>query len=110
MQGVVTVVDDRKNQRDLSDRSHLFLERLEEDWRLTKSFVASLGNLTMSGALEVTYAEDSTPPTKTRYMGCFLYSNYMIVVKGKKQNSYEARHWFPINIFEVKDLPMSEGM
>ncbi|KAG2174924.1 hypothetical protein INT43_005986 [Umbelopsis isabellina] len=109
MQGVVTVVDDRKNQRDLSDRSHLFLERLEEDWRLTKSFVASLGNLTMSGALEVTYAEDSTPPTKTRYMGCFLYSNYMIIVKGKKQNSYEARHWFPINIFEVKDLPMSEG-
>jgi hypothetical protein len=109
MQTIVTSVDERKNQRDLADRSQVFLDRLEDDWRLAKSFVSSLGNIFMSGALEVTYAADRLPATKTRYMGCFLYSNYMIIVKAKKNNIYEAKHWFPINIFEVRDLPDTEG-
>ncbi|CAO3693426.1 unnamed protein product [Umbelopsis ramanniana] len=109
MQTIVTSVDERKNQRDLADRSQVFLDRLEDDWRLAKTFVSSLGNISMSGALEVTYAADRLPATKTRYMGCFLYSTYMIIVKAKKNSIYEAKHWFPINIFEVRDLPDTEG-
>ncbi|KAI8579353.1 hypothetical protein K450DRAFT_280976 [Umbelopsis ramanniana AG] len=110
MQTIVTSVDERKNQRDLADRSQVFLDRLEDDWRLAKSFVSSLGNISMSGALEVTYAADRLSATKTRYMGCFLYSTYMIIVKAKKNSIYEAKHWFPINIFEVRDLPDTEGL
>lgn len=110
MQYVVTSVDERKNQQDLADRSQLVLNRLEDDCGLAKVFVSSLGNLSMSGALEVTYAADGLPATKTRYMGCFLYSTYMIIVKAKKHSIYEAKHWFPINIFEVRDLHDTEGM
>jgi hypothetical protein len=110
MQNVVTSVDERKNQQDLADRSQLVLNRLEYDCGLAKVFVSSLGNLSMSGALEVTYAADGLPASKTRYMGCFLYSTYMIIVKAKKHSIYEAKHWFPINIFEVRDLPDTEGM
>lgn len=61
----------------------------------------------MIGTLDVRAWHEGT---KMKRLGCALFKSYMIIVKAKKYDKYEPRHWFPLRIFELEDLPDDHRM
>lgn len=110
MQEIVSEIDNSKFQRDMEEKTNRFIERLEDDWRITKENVSQLGHLLVAGAIEVTYSALGSSVSKPKYLGCLLFSTYMIMVRPKKLTSYEPKHWFPLKIAEFEDLEDIEGL
>jgi hypothetical protein len=110
MQDVVTEIDDRKFQREMKQRTDRFIDRLEGDWRISKRHVAQLDNLLIAGAIEVTYSALGQSVSKPRYLGCFIFPTYIIMVRPKKVTSYEPKHWFPLRMADFEDLSDIEGI
>lgn len=109
MQDIVTDIDYRKFQRDMKERTEKFVQRLDGDWRISKRHVSQLSNLLISGAIEVTYSALGQAVSKPRYLGCFIFKTYIIMVRPKKVNCYEPKHWFPLRMTEFEDLLDIEG-
>ncbi|GAA5804333.1 hypothetical protein HPULCUR_009820 [Helicostylum pulchrum] len=109
MQDIVTDIDYRKFQRDMKERTEKFVQRLYGDWRISKRHVSQLNNLLISGAIEVTYSALGQTVSKPRYLGCFIFKTYIIMVRPKKVNCYEPKHWFPLRMTEFEDLLDIEG-
>ncbi|KAI7875866.1 hypothetical protein K492DRAFT_210721 [Lichtheimia hyalospora FSU 10163] len=111
MQVIVTTIDQRKHERHIRERTDRFVQRLavDNDWRMGRQHVARLGNLFIAGAIEVTYTALGQSVAKPRYLGCFIFSAYMILVRPKKVTSYEPKHWFPLRLAELEDLADVEG-
>lgn len=109
MKRTVAEIDSRRNKRDISERTARFIQRFDGDWRINKHHVANLGNLLCSGAIEVTYTMLGQSVAKPRYLGCFVFPTYMILVRPKKVTSYEPKHWFPLKHAEFEDLLDIEG-
>jgi hypothetical protein len=130
MHTIATEIDRQNEAQEAQERTHRFLERLDSDWRLAKDRVAELGCIVISGALDIRYLNGgggenspvfndhhahevspsfpSPPPspsatTKSRYLGCFVFSSYIIIVQVKKQSLYEAKHWFPLHVVDLID-------
>ncbi|KAI8337101.1 hypothetical protein BC941DRAFT_470837 [Chlamydoabsidia padenii] len=127
MHTIATEIDRQNEAQESRERTHRFLERLDSDWRLAKDRVAELGYLVISGALDIRYQNGenspglndqhthevspsfpSPPPSpsplsKSRYLGCFVFSSYVIIVQVKKQTLYEAKHWFPLHVVDLID-------
>ncbi|CAO3583495.1 unnamed protein product [Absidia cylindrospora] len=47
---------------------------------------------------------------KSRYLGCFIFASYIIMVQVKKQTLYEAKHWFPLHLVDLVDQDNNEFM
>lgn len=111
MQVIVTTIDQRKHERHIRERTDRFVQRLavDNDWRIGRQHVARLGSLLIAGAIEVTYTALGQSVAKPRYLGCFIFSAYMILVRPKKVTSYEPKHWFPLRLAELEDLADVEG-
>lgn len=109
MQDVVTEIDNKKFERDMKERTDKFIDRFEGDWRISKRHVSQLGSLLVSGAIEVTYSALGQTVSKPRYLGCFIFQTYIIMVRPKKVTSYEPKHWFPLRMTEFEDLADIEG-
>ncbi|RCI01787.1 hypothetical protein CU098_010211 [Rhizopus stolonifer] len=109
MQDIVSEIDHLKQQRDMKERTNRFIERLDSDWRISRRHVAQLGNLLIAGAIEVTYSALGQSVSKPRYLGCFVFNTYMIMVRPKKVISYEPKHWFPLHLADFEDLANIEG-
>ncbi|KAI7907679.1 uncharacterized protein BX663DRAFT_491691 [Cokeromyces recurvatus] len=109
IQDLVTEIDDRKLQRDMKERTERFIERLDNDWRISKTHVSQLGNLLIAGAIEITYSALGQSISKPRYLGCFVFPTYIIMVRPKKVTSYEPKHWFPLLAVEFENLADNEG-
>lgn len=109
MQDIVTDIDDRKFQRDMKERTDRFINRLDGDWRISKRHVSQLGNLLIAGAIEITYSTLGQTVSKPRYLGCFIFQTYVIMVRPKKVTSYEPKHWFPLRMTDFEDLIDIEG-
>ncbi|KAI8335231.1 hypothetical protein BD560DRAFT_414204 [Blakeslea trispora] len=109
MQDIVSEIDDFKLQRDMKERTGRFVERLDEDWRMNKQHLIQLGNLLIAGAIEITYSALGQSVSKPRYLGCFVFNTYMIMVRPKKVISYEPKYWFPLHLTDFEDLPNIEG-
>lgn len=111
MQVIVTTIDQRKHDRHIRERTDRFVQRLavDNDWRMGRHHVARLGSLLVGGAIEVTYTALGQSVAKPRYLGCFIFSAYMILVRPKKVTSYEPKHWFPLRLAELEDLADVEG-
>ncbi|KAI8375102.1 hypothetical protein EDC96DRAFT_345545 [Choanephora cucurbitarum] len=109
MQDVVSEINDFKLQRDMKERTELFIKRLDEDWRMSKQHLTQLGNLLIAGGIEVTYSALGQSVSKPRYLGCFVFNTYIIMVRPKKVISYEPKHWFPLHLTDFEDLPNIEG-
>lgn len=79
--------------------------------QLTSEFLVTLGNCSMSGALDVIYHRPTTNTmTKAKYLGAFLYEQgYLALVKVGKGKTYEPQHWFPLKDFDVLDLNDEDG-
>lgn len=110
MQEIVTEIDDLKFQRDMKERTDRFIKRLDDDWRMNKSQVSQLGHLLIAGAIEVTYSALGQSVSKPRYLGCFVFSTYIIMVRPKKVTNYEPKHWFPLRLADFEDLEDIEGL
>ncbi|KAI8141884.1 hypothetical protein BJV82DRAFT_617870 [Fennellomyces sp. T-0311] len=109
VQETVTDIDRLKNDKDIRKRTERFVQRLDGDWRITKRHVSKLGNLLISGAIEVTYTALGQSVAKPRYLGCFVFPTYIILVRPKKVTAYEPKHWFPLRLAELEDLCDIEG-
>ncbi|KAI8991797.1 hypothetical protein BDF20DRAFT_909527 [Mycotypha africana] len=109
MHEIVTEIDELKYQRELKERTDRFIQRLSGDWRLTKNHVAELGNIILAGAIEVTYSAIGQTFSKPKYLGCFIFSTYMIMVKPKKVTYYEPKYWFPLCSATFENLEDIEG-
>lgn len=109
MQDIVTEIDDLKFQRDMKERTDRFITRLDGDWRINKRHVSQLGSLLIAGAIEITYSALGQSVSKPRYLGCFIFQTYIIMVRPKKVTSYEPKHWFPLRMTEFEDLMDIEG-
>lgn len=110
MQDVVKEIDRRKNERELQDKTQRFLQRLDADWRWNKNQTEKiLGQLLVGGALEVTYTAIGQSIGKPRYLGCFVFQHYIFLVRPKKVSVYEPKHWFPLRLAELEDIPDSGG-
>lgn len=110
IQDVVTEIDNKKFERDMKERTDKFIDRFEGDWRISKRHVSQLGSLLISGAIEVTYSALGQTVSKPRYLGCFIFQTYIIMVRPKKVTSYEPKHWFPLRMTEFEDLADIEGL
>ncbi|KAI9276551.1 Dbl homology domain-containing protein [Sporodiniella umbellata] len=109
MQDIVMEIDDLKFQRDMKERTEKFIERLDGDWRMSKQHASQLGPLRMAGAIEITYSALGQSVPKSRYLGCFIFSTYMIMVRPKKVTAYEPKHWFPLRLADLENLEDIEG-
>ncbi|CAO3636989.1 unnamed protein product [Mucor fragilis] len=109
MQDIVSEIDDLKFQREMKERTDRFIERLDGDWRISKRHVSQLGNLLLAGAIEITYSALGQSVSKPRYLGCFIFQTYIIMVRPKKVASYEPKHWFPLRMADFEDLGDIEG-
>ena len=78
--------------------------------QLTPEVLTTLGNCSLSGALDVIYHRPTTSAmTKAKYLGVFLYEQgYLVLVKVGKSKAYEPQHWFPLKDFDVLD-PDEDG-
>ncbi|KAI8085020.1 Dbl homology domain-containing protein, partial [Halteromyces radiatus] len=109
MQAVVAGIDRRKYDRDTTERTRLFIDRLDSssDGRLDKNSLHLLGNLVMAGAIDVTYSslgQTTVSSSRSKYLGCFVFPTYLIMVRPKKVTSYTPKHWFPLRLVELEDL------
>lgn len=110
MQDIVAEIDDLKFQREMKERTDKFIERLDGDWRINRRHVSQLGNLLIAGAIEVTYSALGQSVSKPRYLGCFVFPTYIIMVRPKKVTNYEPKHWFPLKMAEFENLEDIEGV
>lgn len=99
----VNAASAERHARLLSD---MILSRMEPSLELSSSFLPSLGNCRMTGNLGVLYHHSTwaplTWPLTTKYYGCVLYSDFVMMFKVRKTHTYEPRYWFPLAEAKLK--------
>lgn len=103
-------IDELNFQRDVKERTDRFIERLDGDWRMSKRHASQLGHFLVAGAIEITYSALGQSVSKPRYLGCFVFPTYMIMVRPKKATTYEPKHWFPLRLADFENLEDIEGI
>jgi hypothetical protein len=83
------------------------------DQTFTSDVLASLDSCVLTGSLDVLYHHTVlaplATPVKVKYLGAFLYSGYLLLVKVKKGKVYELRHWFSLSSMEFVDVKDDDG-
>lgn len=53
----------------------------------------------------------STPSSsiKANFYGLALYETHLLMIKAKKTNLYEAKHWLPLRLFDLHKVPDGDG-
>ncbi|CAO3637962.1 unnamed protein product [Cunninghamella blakesleeana] len=41
---------------------------------------------------------------RSKYLGCFIFSTYLILVRPKKVTTYTPKYWFPLRHVELEDI------
>ncbi|WVF66530.1 hypothetical protein IAT40_001270 [Kwoniella sp. CBS 6097] len=108
MRGVAEEADEARRLKDAEVKSATVLDRLEPHPNLTPTFIRSLGTCRLIGSLDVLHHHPTLapllPPVKVKYLAAFLYRGYLILAKVKKNKTYEARHFLPLEVFELIDI------
>ncbi|WVQ94144.1 hypothetical protein IAU59_001222 [Kwoniella sp. CBS 9459] len=111
MRGVAEEADEARRLKDAEVKSATVLDRLEPHPNLTPTFIRSLGTCRLIGSLDVLHHHPTLapllPPVKVKYLAAFLYRGYLILAKVKKNKTYEARHFLPLEVFEL--INITEG-
>ncbi|KAI7874196.1 hypothetical protein K492DRAFT_200158 [Lichtheimia hyalospora FSU 10163] len=104
MHGVAINLNSKKSIMEAERKTRLFMNRIESDWvnAASKRFYGLLGSCLLIGTLDVRAWHEGS---KVKRLGCALFKSYMIIVKAKKYDKYEPRHWFPLRIFDLEHLP-----
>ena len=112
MRGVAEEADEARRLKETEIKSATVIERLEPHPALSPAFLKSLGSCRLIGSLDVLHHHPTVapllPPVKVKYMGAFLYKGYLILAKVKKGKIYEAKHFLPLEVFELIDITEGE--
>jgi hypothetical protein len=46
---------------------------------------------------------------KANFYGLALYGTHLVMIKAKKTNLYEPKHWLPLRLFDTQKVPDGEG-
>ncbi|KAL0083664.1 hypothetical protein J3Q64DRAFT_1862944 [Phycomyces blakesleeanus] len=98
MHKIASRIDDEKARVQAVKKTGMFLSRIESDSSLPERWYNALGVCVLIGTLEV---RSDTNSMRIKRLGCALFDNYMIIVKGKKPKRYQLQYWFPLRIFTV---------
>lgn len=113
MRGVAEEADEARRVRENEIKSATVVERLETHHALSPAFLKSLGTCRLIGSLDVLHHHPTVaplvPPVKVKYLGAFLYKGYLILAKVKKGKVYEAKHFLPLEVFELIDITEGES-
>jgi hypothetical protein len=108
MRGVAEEADESRRKAESEIKSVTILGRLEPHQVLTPGFIRSLGPCRLIGSLDVLHHHPTiaplVPPVKVKYLAAFLYKGYLILAKVKKGKMYEAKHFLPLEVFELIDI------
>lgn len=100
MREVADQVDEAGKRRESELRADLISSRIEPNQGVTLSFLKSLGDCQLSGTLDVLHhhrvLNPLTAPLRFKYFGVFVYDSFLLMVKVRKNSTYESRHWFPL--------------
>ena len=100
MREVADQVDEAGKRRESELRADLISSRIEPNQGVTAPFLKSLGDCQLSGTLDVLHhhrvLNPLVAPLRFKYLGVFLYHSFLVMVKVRKNSSYECRHWFPL--------------
>ena len=111
MKGVAEEADEARRVKDAEIKTATIIHRLEPHPALSPAFLKSLGKCRLIGALDVLHHHPTiaplVPPVKVKYLAAFLYRGYLILAKVKKGQTYEVKHYLPLEVFELIDI--SEG-
>lgn len=108
MRLVASAADEARRIKEAEVKSATILERLEPHVALSPSFIKSLGTCRLIGSLDVLHHHRMiaplVPPVKVKYLAAFLYRGYLILAKVKRGKVYEAKHFLPLEVFELIDI------
>lgn len=108
MRGVAEEADEARRAKEVEIKSATVIERMEVHPALTPTFLRSLGHCRVIGALDVLHHHPViaplVAPVKVKYLAAFLYRGYLILAKVKKGKVYEAKHFLPLEVFELINL------
>lgn len=94
--------------------AELVASRMEPHGTLTHSLLSSLGNVKLSGTLDVlyhhSYYSPLTAPLRFRYLGLFLYQHQLVIVKVRKSRTYGPNFWFPLVSAKLSSIEEDEGV
>lgn len=51
----------------------------------------------------------STSVVKASFFGVLLYTTHVVLIRVKKTNVYEPKHWLPLRLFDLHKVPDGEG-
>lgn len=112
MRGVAEDADEARRVKENEIKSATIVERLEPHTALSPPFLKSLGTCRLIGSLDVLHhhpvVAPLVPPVKVKYLAAFLYKGYLILAKVKKGKVYEAKHFLPLEVFELIDITEGE--
>jgi hypothetical protein len=108
MRQVASAADEARRVKEAEVKSATIIERLEPHVALSPSFMKSLGTCRLIGSLDVLHHHHLiaplAPPVKVKYLAAFLYRGYLILAKVKRGKVYEAKHFLPLEVFELIDI------
>ncbi|KAG8825569.1 hypothetical protein FRC19_011101 [Serendipita sp. 401] len=111
MKQVAARVDEARKKADVAIRSKLVIERVSDS---PLPQLISLGPCLLAGSLDIIYHHEIiaplTTPIKVKYLGAFLYGGWLLFVKVHKNRTYEPRHWFPLAVMYMKDIPEDDAL
>ena len=110
MRQVTADVNEASAKRQARLLSEMIISRMEPSLSLSSSFLPSLGDCKMTGNLDVLYHHPElaplTTPLATKYYGCVLYADFVLMFKARKTYTYQPRYWFPLA--DVKLTPSTD--
>ncbi|SNX82764.1 uncharacterized protein MEPE_01470 [Melanopsichium pennsylvanicum] len=114
MREVADQVDEAGKRRESELRADLISSRIEPNQGVSLGFIKSLGDCQLSGTLDVLHhhrvLNPLVAPLRFKYFGVFVYHSFLLMVKVRKNSTYECRHWFPLwaarlsNVEEERNL------
>lgn len=112
MRGVAEDADEARRLKEVEVKTNTIIARLEPHPALPMRFLKSLGPCRLIGSLDVLHHHPIiaplAPPVKVKYMAAFLFRGYLILAKVKKGAVYEAKHFLPLEVFELIDIAEGE--
>lgn len=111
MRGVCERID-HEQQRNLAQKlRETILGNYQDNKALPSSLVGRLGEVLLSGPLQITTIYSSSPasdsatgsPHSSRPSGCILFNRFLIVVQPKKSLQLIPQFWFPLHTMKLID-------
>lgn len=112
MRAVAENADEARLRKEAELKTARIAERIDPHNALSKDFINRLGTCRLIGALDVLYHHPIHAPldrpTKVRYFAALLYRGYLILAKVRRNKTLEARHFLPLEVFELIDITEGE--